>query len=494
MGVWGKASGIDLTEIDIENPPVGIWGEDWQEVYLGENKIGYSRTTFSRVGDHILSTNLMSMRLGRGAIAVSMESEQSTVETLSGTPLSFTQKLLMGSIPVSMVGEISGGLLRVETSQAGNIQSIEYPWTEGALMLWGLTRETIRRGLEPGTEYRLPMFSPEVRLDAPVPTDIKIGEMESFAIHGKSVTGQKVTTVMNLSLGSLESISWINEKGQPLKTVLPMGGMELILYASDESNALADFVPADMFGFTLLEVSEGIPENAATVTYAIKFMNTLEESFPWPESYSQSILESDTSGAHLKIVRANHESLRENLDRGAERVDFSRFLSGNSNMNIEDKKLIELATKAAGSNSSSIERADRLRRFASRYISRKSLYVGFATASEVALNPVGDCTEHAVFLAALGRIEGLPSRIAVGLAYVPNFQGKENIFGFHMWTQFYLHGRWVDFDAALGESETSPVRIAFYTGSLDENSLFDMTLPLMRLLGNLKIEIASISY
>jgi len=488
----GMAAG--LTDIDFNDPPLGVFWEDWQEVFLGENKIGYSQTVFSRAADRIYSTNLMSMRLGRGAVAVSMETEQSTVETLSGEPISFSLKLLMGSLPVLMEGEISGDLLRVKTSQAGNLQSNEYAWTKGSLLLWGLTRETLRRGFEAGTKYRLPMFSPEVQLDGPVQTDIKIGEMETFTAGGKTVIGQKVATLMHLGMGSLESISWMDETGRALKTVLPMGGMELTLYASDESTALTDYVPADMFEFTLLDLSGKIPENAAAVTYAVKYLKPLEHSFPWPEYYSQSILKSDASGALIKIVRANHESLPENPGGGAESVDVSLYLGGNTNMNIEDEKLIELAEEAAGQSSGSVEKADRLRQFASRFISQKSLSVGFATASEVALKPVGDCTEHAVFLAALGRIKGLPTRIVVGLAYVANFQGRQNIFGFHMWTQFFLHGRWVDFDAALGESETSPIRIAFYTGALDENSLFDMTLPLMRLMGNLKIEIASISY
>ncbi len=483
-----------LTGIDFNDPPPGVFWEDWQEVYLGENKIGYSRTVFSRAADRIYSTNLMSMRLGRGVVAVSMETEQSTVETLSGEPLSFSQKLLMGSIPVSMEGELCGELLRVTTTQGGIVQSNEYPWTKGSLLLWGLTRETLRRGFEPGTKYRLPMFSPEVQLDGPVQTDIKVGEMETFAMHGNMVTGQKVATIMHIGMGSLESISWMGETGRALKTVLPMGGMELTLYATDESTALTDYVPADMFEFALLDLPEKIPENAAAVIYAVKYLKPLDKTFSWPEYYTQSILKSDASGALIKIVRANHETLPENPGGGAESMDISRYLGGNANMNIEDEKLIELAAEAAGESSGSVEKADRLRKFASRFISQKSLSVGFATASEVALNPAGDCTEHAVFLAALGRIKGLPTRIAAGLAYVANFQGRQHILGFHMWTQFYLHGRWVNFDAALGESETSPIRIAFYTGSLDENSLFDMTLPLMRLMGNLKIEIASIFY
>ncbi len=482
-----------IPDIDIGDPPQGLFYEEWQEIYLGEGKVGYSRDAFTRKGKRIFSHNLMSMRLSRGPIEVSLESEQKTVETVSGEAIFFQMKMRMGSLPITVEGEIQGGNLLVSTSQAGNLEKKEYSWSKGALMAWGLTRETILRGLEAGTEYELPLFSPDAKLDGPISTRVKVGEIENVSIRGEYTEARKVTSTMDLGIGSFDSISWLNDEGRALKTVLPMGGMALTLYASDESSALADFVPADLFGFTLLSLSKRIPEDAQAVTFSIKFKEPLETPFSWPEYYTQSIVDSDLKGAQIMVRQANHEALGENIDGEAENENLADFLTGNANMNIEDKKLITLASKAAGKSASPLEQADSMRRFASRYISKKSLSVGFATASEVARNPAGDCTEHAVFLAALGRINGVPSRLAVGLAYLPAFQGKQNILGFHMWTQFYLNGQWVDFDAALGESETSPTRIAFYTGTLDENSLFDMALPFMRLMGNLEVEIASMT-
>ena len=41
-----------------------------------------------------------------------------------------------------------------------------------------------------------------------------------------------------------------------------------------------------------------------------------------------------------------------------------------------------------------------------------------ATAAEVARSREGDCTEHAVLLAALARARGIPARVAMGLVYV----------------------------------------------------------------------------
>ena len=59
----------------------------------------------------------------------------------------------------------------------------------------------------------------------------------------------------------------------------------------------------------------------------------------------------------------------------------------------------------------------------------------------------GDCTEHAVLLAALARACGIPARVAIGLVYVDQAGG----FGYHMWTEMYLSGHWIPLDATLGQ-------------------------------------------
>ena len=87
--------------------------------------------------------------------------------------------------------------------------------------------------------------------------------------------------------------------------------------------------------------------------------------------------------------------------------------------------------------------------FVRGYISNKSLGVGYASALEVVHKPEGDCTEHAVLLAALGRSLGIATRVVDGLAYAPDFAGKDRVFVPHAWVQAWVGERWQSFDAAL---------------------------------------------
>jgi transglutaminase-like putative cysteine protease len=70
-------------------------------------------------------------------------------------------------------------------------------------------------------------------------------------------------------------------------------------------------------------------------------------------------------------------------------------------------------------------------------------------ASEVLKRGRGYCVSKACLLAAAGRVVGIPSRL--GLADIRNHGASKqivemmgcNIFTFHGYTEFYLHGRWV---------------------------------------------------
>lgn len=68
-------------------------------------------------------------------------------------------------------------------------------------------------------------------------------------------------------------------------------------------------------------------------------------------------------------------------------------------------------------------------------------------ASVVAMRRVGDCSEHAVFTAALARLQGTPARVAIGIALVS--EGEQlGAFG-HAWTEVLENGKWEVADAAL---------------------------------------------
>ena len=153
---------------------------------------------------------------------------------------------------------------------------------------------------------------------------------------------------------------------------------------------------------------------------------------------------------------------------------------------------MELAHKAAGAEKDPRKLAERLCRFVSEYVLTKSLSVGFATASEVARSREGDCTEHGLLLAALGRAKGIPTRIVTGLVYAEEFAGQRHVLGGHLWTQFWIDGSWVDLDAAYGQVDVDPTHIAMGLSAAGDEGLADLVTTTWLGLGKLAISVVNI--
>ena len=131
----------------------------------------------------------------------------------------------------------------------------------------------------------------------------------------------------------------------------------------------------------------------------------------------------------------------------------------------EDPAVRRFANRASRGAESDGETAERLRRAVHRHVDRKGLATAFASASETVRDRRGDCTEHAVLLAAALRSRGIGSRVVNGLVWIPSGGGREGGYLWHMWTQAVIDGRWLDLDATL-----SPDGPGFHAGHLAVNT------------------------
>jgi hypothetical protein len=95
-------------------------------------------------------------------------------------------------------------------------------------------------------------------------------------------------------------------------------------------------------------------------------------------------------------------------------------------------------------------------------------FLGYADALEALHTGAGDCTEHAVLLAALARAQKIPARVVSGLVYASRFSGKKNVFGPHMWVQAWDGERWRSYDSALNGFDSTHIALAIGDGSPEQ--------------------------
>jgi len=170
---------------------------------------------------------------------------------------------------------------------------------------------------------------------------------------------------------------------------------------------------------------------------------------------------------------------------------------GSAMLNWRDKKVGAVADAALNKNYKQPKSkiAETLRRYVHNYITEKNLDVGLASASEVCRTKEGDCTEHAVLLAATLRYMGIPSRVAGGLIYAESFAGRARIFGYHMWTQALLADdtgayRWVDLDSTLSDKTPfDATHIALSLSAMNDDETINSMASLAPLLGRVQLEV-----
>ena len=475
---------------DWEDPPQGAFSEDWMEVHLAGEKAGYAHFLLRREGDVIHTEISVFMKMARGPVPLEIQSLETTRETVDGKPLSFLSRMEMSGQPTTKTGTIKEGKVTLTTEGPGHSDTKTFQLPADALMIWGISQYQHRRGFEAGTKYPISYYSPSLSPHSAVPGTFEVLGKESVDYRGTPLQAIRSALSLRVGVAEINFQSWSNEHGHLLIQVMDMPGMSQKMILVDEETALADFVPPELFLSNLVRLDKAIPSQANRVIYRIRLeQGDIGENLP-PESDNQRVAyEAETQTALVTVTRSNLPNAEKELD-AATKASLRRALIPNLFVNSEHKAVLKLLSQIeVEENASSLEAARALRDFVYDYIDKKSLSIAFASASEVAKTAEGDCSEHAVLLAALGRAQGIPSRAAVGLMYVSNYDGRKNIMGYHMWNQFYIDGRWIDFDATLDETIAGPERLALDYSYLDNESVTQTSLNLLDKIGNLRIEI-----
>jgi transglutaminase-like putative cysteine protease len=121
-------------------------------------------------------------------------------------------------------------------------------------------------------------------------------------------------------------------------------------------------------------------------------------------------------------------------------------------------------------------------------IQKKNFSQGFATAADVAQSLEGDCTEHAVLLAALCRARQIPARVCVGLVYSPNDQG----FAFHMWNEAWITDRWIPLDATLGLGGIGAAHLKLRHSDLSSEQAESAVLSVLQVMNQLQLQVVEV--
>jgi transglutaminase-like putative cysteine protease len=93
-----------------------------------------------------------------------------------------------------------------------------------------------------------------------------------------------------------------------------------------------------------------------------------------------------------------------------------------------------------------------------------------------------------VLVAALARARGIPARAAIGLVSLRSGEA----FGYHMWNEVFIDDRWIAIDATLGQGGIGAGHLKIAESDLAGAAAYTSFLPVIQLLGKLKIEVIEV--
>ncbi|MGN6518383.1 MAG: transglutaminase-like domain-containing protein [Dokdonella sp.] len=428
--------------------------DQWFTVLLDGRKIGSFEAKREVRGREVHTTQTLEIELERAGVKVALGSSESATETLDGQPLAFASTSRLSGSETRIVGRVRDGMVELDTTTGGATQHRQMPWPDKALLPEGLRLAGVRAGLASGTRYSELAFQPS-SVDAAEITST-VGAAERIDLPGGGRVLHRVDQVLAFPGAPMKTRAWIDAEQTVHKLTLPMMGVELVLLACDRACATAPNQGSDVFSRTLMPSPRAlhVDELAGTMRYTLASPRN-DSALALPDTDEQSVVARGSE----RIVTIHSDARA----RKGEKPDPSDY-KPNDWLQSEAPEIVALARKAAGDASTPLERMRRVETFVRSYIHSKTLDVGYASALEVARKPEGDCTEHALLVAALGRALGIATRVVDGLAYAPGFAGRDQVFVPHAWAQAWVDGRWQSFDAALPGFDAGHIALGFGDG------------------------------
>lgn len=493
--LWGQAAAPTPAPAAAPTAANAVLEDRWYVLQLDGAKAGSMQEKITRTAEGNLATEQeIRFALARAGTKLDISMKTGFVETPEGKPVSMALDQNLGLVRIQSDFTFTDDGVIEKTRQGEVERTVKHPKIEGPWLTPRQVEKLVREKLA-GTEESFTFRSVAPTAGARAfDTKVKVLERGVKAeAFGKSVPGVKWETEASAMPG-VTNTEWVDLGGRPVRSEVEIAGMRLQMLLSDEQVAKSAFTAPEAMAQTAI-----VPTG----------------HFPVPPRQTMSTL--------FTIKRKDGQKIEGfpvgGLQRPTDRYDgtyFTKFdvswpvsmmplpadtpyLKATTACNAEDPEIVALATKAVEGITSNFERAKRLRVAVRDHIQKKNLGVGFATASEVVRTREGDCTEHAVLLAAALRAVKIPSRVVSGVIYTEEFEGMRNVFVYHMWTQAFvqrggadgqMENNWIDMDATLpGEMYCDAARIGLSTSDLSDTGTLNSMVALSDLIGNLEIHV-----
>jgi hypothetical protein len=427
------------------------------------------------------------MRMRRFGEETTVRVQLESVEARDGELVRFESRLTTGPGTMVCRGHPDGQRLLLSILSEGKTQSAELPWQSQWRGFFGIEQSLEGNPMQPGQRRQLRVLIPIYNVVAEV--ELNADEHETVSTLSGTKRLLKIQNLTKMPDGNaVESIYWTDEKGLVQKTLLIDLGQESYRTSREIALDPTGYRAFDVGEDFVVRVARGLdsPQLTRRVVYRVRLPDR-DPSDVFASGDSQTVTSLGPRGAEIVVraVTANEPapgSATVGPVSSAEDLDASNLIQS------DDDRVVAMARGVAPDETDPWRLAQALERKVHETIEAKDFSQAFATAAEVARSQQGDCTEHAVLLAALCRARKIPARVAIGLVYYP----KERGFAYHMWNEVCIGEHWIPLDATVGLGKVGADHVKLNHSSLHGASAYSAFLPVFHVLGKLEIEITEV--
>jgi hypothetical protein len=472
--------------------------ETWDAFSLQGTRVGYAHTTVAMVEE-----GGQTLRRTRGATRTTLKRAGQTIvqdmlltswEKPGGEVVRSESRMKMGPADMVSRGRVEGDKLIIDTSTLGKTQSQTIPWPAGCGGFFAVEQSLRQPPLKVSEKRTVTGLMPV--FNSVGTTELAASDYETVKLPGGEQKLLKVDSVIDLGGQKMDTVLWVNDKGETLKSLVPSIGQEAVRTTKEDALQKPAGGEFDLLVASVVKLAGELPSPHTTkrVVYRARVKNGKVEGV-FPKCLSQQVLKEDEKSVEL-LVQAVRPEVVGTLhvpsgDDGARSVPTTGptddDLAANNMIQSDDPRIVAMAAKAAPPSADSWTTAVALEKYVSQSIRKKNFSQAFATAAEVAQSLEGDCTEHAVLLAALCRAKKIPARVAFGLVYYPPEQG----FAYHMWNEVWIADRWIPLDGTLGLGGIGADHIKLGDSNLSGTTGLAAMLPVVQVFGRLELEVVS---
>lgn len=496
---------------DIES---GDGEETWEMLVIQSTRVGYQGTRVAKLQQAnkpvVKISSKQYLVLKRFNESSEQTLETSCLETPEGQLMEFESREAMGRELTVTRGKVEGNVLRLETVTGDKRESTSIEWPDGSGGWYEVDHAMRRQPLKPGEKRQLTTLTPVIHRLSDVSLEAR--DYETTDVAGQSHRLLKIIRKDRIAGATLESVLWVDDRGETLKSRVAGIGLETHRCSREIALDINAKVPVDrtrqaagpanpdgkggrpaaneqafdIGNSTVVKLRKisGNPHAAKRMAYRAR----LEDGTPtdvFPTTSSQLVEPLDGDAAKITVTALRPDSP---VDRNGDRQDSPPTdddVSPNNWIQSDDPAIMRMANDAVGDETDPWKMACILERLVKETVRSKNFSQAFLSASEVLRSREGDCTEHAVLLAALCRAKKIPARVAIGLVYFAPAEG----FAYHMWNVVCIDDRWIPLDGTLGQAGIGAGHLQLASSHLKGSDSRAVFLPVSQVLGRLQLDI-----